>query len=258
VHVRQDGPPEGKALVLLHGFSSSVHGFDRLTPLLAARYRVIRVDLRGHGCTGGHTGLDARSQGRLVAAVLDRLAVTGAAVAGHSYGADVAIAAAEQSTRVGELVVLGQAPDYSYATFPPGNGLLALPLLGTVLHRLAPAAAVRRALRYAYAPGSAADTGRQGVLDHGATSPAMARTVLVERRRLLAARPLDARLRDLGLPALAILGRHDRFYDCAKTAARYRSVGARVEIVPDAGHSLATERPERVAELLEAFLTSYR
>jgi pimeloyl-ACP methyl ester carboxylesterase len=238
--------------LLLHGFNGSVRWFDAVTPLLAAHGRVLRVDLRGHGRTGGHTGLDASSQAASVLAVLDSLGVDRVIAVGHSYGADVALALGR---RVSKLVIIGQAPDYSYATFPLGNGLLAAPVLGPLLHRFAPHAAVRRAVSYAFAPGFAFPP----VLlrDHATTSPAVARAVIVDRRLELAERPLDQRVRDLGVPTLVILGRHDRFYPWAQTASRYRAAGARVEIIADVGHSPQVERPAEIVDLVLSLHDNY-
>lgn len=231
--------------LLLHGFSGSHRWFDAVTPLLAAHGRVLRVDLRGHGRTGGHTGLDAVSQAADVLGVLDSLGVSQVTAVGHSYGADVALALGR---RASGLVIIGQAPDYGGATFPRGNGLLAAPVLGPLLHRFAPADAVRRAVSYAFAPGFAFDPVL--LCDHAATDPAVARAVIVDRRKALARRPLDEQVRDLDVPTLVILGRHDRFYPCARTAERYRAAGARVEIIADAGHSPQVEQPSEVVDLV--------
>lgn len=250
VHVRQDG--SGTPLVLLHGYCGSVHWFDGLTRQLAEGHHVIRVDLLGHGCTGGSAGLDAVSQARMVAAVLSSLGLTEVAVAGHSFGADVALALAGISPRIGEIVVIGQAPDYSYASFPPGSSVL-LPMAGAVLRRIAYWRWVHFALRFRR---GAFDDPVQDLIDHAATSPAMARVVLADRALLLAERPLDAQMAALGLPCLVILGRRDRFYDCEKTSARYSAVGARVEVVEGAGHSPFLDQPGEVARLFREFLAS--
>ncbi|WP_181773651.1 alpha/beta fold hydrolase [Amycolatopsis pittospori] len=246
VHVRQDGA--GTPLLLLHGYCGSVHWFDGLTRELSEDHHVIRMDLIGHGCTGGSSGLDAVSQARMVAAVLDRLELTDVVVAGHSFGADVALAVA--SPRVRGIVVIGQAPDYSYASFPPGSSVL-LPMASAFVRLIAHRRWVRFASRFRR--GVAFDDPLQDLIDHAVTAPAMARVVLVERARLLAARPLDAQIAALGLPCLVILGRRDRFYDCEKTSVRYAAVGARVEVVEGAGHSPFLERPGEVARLLREF-----
>ncbi|NUT93848.1 MAG: alpha/beta fold hydrolase, partial [Saccharothrix sp.] len=93
VHVREDGPVDGPPVVLLHGFGGSLHWFDRLVPLLD-RCRVVRVDLLGHGATGGRAA-DADEQARVVAEVLARRGISGATAVGHSFGADVALSLAE-------------------------------------------------------------------------------------------------------------------------------------------------------------------
>ena len=43
---------EGVPLLLLHGFGNEAHLWDDLAPLIAPHYRVIAVDLRGHGDSG--------------------------------------------------------------------------------------------------------------------------------------------------------------------------------------------------------------
>src|SRR4051794_38393617 len=94
VHVRIDGPADAPPVVMLHGFSGSLHWFDRVVPLLSDDYRLIRIDLAGHGSTGGRAQ-DAPVQIRVVGAVLDELDIRDAAVLGHSFGADVAAGLAE-------------------------------------------------------------------------------------------------------------------------------------------------------------------
>jgi hypothetical protein len=69
-----------------------MHWFDRVTAELAAKHRVIRVDLLGHGCTTAATHLDAEAQAHAMSAVLQRLGTHGATAVGHSFGADVVLA----------------------------------------------------------------------------------------------------------------------------------------------------------------------
>ncbi|WP_410582259.1 alpha/beta fold hydrolase [Amycolatopsis sp. lyj-108] len=57
----------------------------------------------------------------MVAAVLDALDVEDVLVAGHSFGADVALALAAISPRVGSLVLIGQACESSPIGGGPGS-----------------------------------------------------------------------------------------------------------------------------------------
>ena len=49
IYIRQDGPRDAPALLLIHGNASSARWWDELVPMLAGSHRVIRIDLLGHG-----------------------------------------------------------------------------------------------------------------------------------------------------------------------------------------------------------------
>ena len=253
VHVREDGPADAAALVMLHGFSGSMHWFDRVVPLLADRFRLVRIDLLAHGSTGG-PALDAPGQARAVDAVLAELGVAGATAVGHSFGADVAVELAERSARIERLVIVTQAPDYSDATLPRGSVLMTVPLLGaamaSTLKLLSATLGALIVRRRAAAPGG--ELAVQGLHDFRALDAAMFRTVLVDRRDRMRARPLDAQVRDTDKPTLVILGERDHFYG-ARSAARYRDAGAEVQVLDDAGHSPLVELPGPTAELIGDF-----
>jgi len=256
VHVRQDGPQDAPAVVLVHGFSCSMHWFDRVAAELATEYRVIRVDLLGHGCTSAATELDAAAQARAMSGVLQRLGTSAATAVGHSFGADVVLAMARRTDQVARVVIIGQAPDYDCSRLPPITFLPGLPALATLTHRLTPPWMARISSRVGFAPGhhdDGSDDPQRIALDRAAMDPRMYRTILADRRARLAALPLDVQVRDLGLPVLAILGARDRLYPSAPTAARYRAAGARVAVIDDAGHSVNVQRPAEVAELIRDF-----
>lgn len=96
MRLQVDGPADGPVIVLVHGFVSSLHWFDGVTALLADTFRVVRVDLVGHGSTGG-PALDAPDQTAVLEQVLDSLDVQDAVAVGHSFGADVAVGLAGTS-----------------------------------------------------------------------------------------------------------------------------------------------------------------
>jgi len=92
LHYQASGPAGTPPLVLLHGYGDSFTTWDQWLPALATEYRVITLDLPGHGLTRAPEGYVLSAPG-LVAAV-DALA-TGLdlprfALAGNSMGGGVA------------------------------------------------------------------------------------------------------------------------------------------------------------------------
>ena len=56
VHFRDVGPRDAPAIVLVHGFSASLHTWEPWVARLGDEYRVISVDLPGHGLTRAPAG----------------------------------------------------------------------------------------------------------------------------------------------------------------------------------------------------------
>ncbi|MDA0571469.1 alpha/beta fold hydrolase [Burkholderia gladioli] len=90
-HVDVQGPPEAPALVLLHSLGTDLHLWDPQMERLTQRYRVVRLDIRGHGLSA----VDAKpfSMSDLaddVVAALDQLRIKDVYVAGVSIGGTIA------------------------------------------------------------------------------------------------------------------------------------------------------------------------
>jgi pimeloyl-ACP methyl ester carboxylesterase len=110
VHVRDEGPRDDPLpLVLLHGTSASLHTWDAWAQELRDTRRVIRLDLPGFGLTGPHPHDDYSMAAyvRLLAALLDSLALPKVVLVGNSLGGQVAWQMAlEQTDRVDRLVLI--------------------------------------------------------------------------------------------------------------------------------------------------------
>lgn len=256
VHVREDGQRDGPPLVLVHGFLGSMHWFDRLTPLLAGEFRVIRTDLLGHGRTGrSRRGYTPDDQARTLFAVLRRLGVRDAAVLGHCLGSDIAIALAEQCNGVSALALVNEGPDATVAMPKPVNKVLRLPGVGRLLYRSLPSSVVDGFFAPDYDLGAAFEDPDRIVADVCAVSYDCFRDTQIGKERYVAESPLDARLRLLGIPALVVFGEQDQIYRSAESATRYRAVpGTRVETIATAGHSPILETPHLVADTLRSFI----
>ena len=97
----------GRPLILLHGGLGSGEMFGPILPTLAARHRVITVDLQGHGRTADiDRPLDVRFMADDIAALITHLGLDKPEVVGFSLGGGVAFrTAAQHPDRVGKLVM---------------------------------------------------------------------------------------------------------------------------------------------------------
>lgn len=85
------GPREARALVLLHGWNSFSGTFRTVASELARDYRLVRIDLRGHGGSpAAGINYSTLAMARDVVSILDLLGLDRATFLGHSMGARVA------------------------------------------------------------------------------------------------------------------------------------------------------------------------
>jgi pimeloyl-ACP methyl ester carboxylesterase len=245
-------------IVLLHGFGASLHWWDRMVPLLARRHRVVRIDLLGFGGSEKpKSGYSMEDQGRLVALALGKLHVRGAVVVGHSLGFSVATAlAAESSDLVDRLVDIDAGPDPSFGDLPFLARLASAPVIGQALRRVSPDFAIEDGYDSAFAPGY--DVGNfsdQIVDDYRAMTYTSYDRSPAEVDDYQDAMPLDQRNRAAAVPLLVIFGEEDQLYDDPSAAAHaYGDVpGARITMIPGAGHTPIIEKPAQTSRLVLDF-----
>ena len=102
----RDWGGSGQAVVLLHGLASNARIWDGVAPRLAgAGLRVVALDQRGHGASEQPgSGYDFATVGRDLASALAALGIERPVLAGHSWGANVALQFA--ADRPGALAAL--------------------------------------------------------------------------------------------------------------------------------------------------------
>jgi pimeloyl-ACP methyl ester carboxylesterase len=90
------GDPSGPAVVLIHGYTDSARDWVPMLPYVSKHYRLILVDIRGHGQSSKpeccYTRLDFAYDIKLL---LDALGVRKADIVGHSLGSIIAQTFAE-------------------------------------------------------------------------------------------------------------------------------------------------------------------
>ena len=109
VHLRDRGPRDAPALILIHGSNAALFTWEPWAKRLANTFRVVTLDLPGHGLTGAVPGGDYSQEGmaKFVGEVADALGLQTFAIGGNSMGGRIAVLfAAEHPGRVTHLILV--------------------------------------------------------------------------------------------------------------------------------------------------------
>lgn len=99
---------DGRPILLVHGWMCSSKFWQKNIPELAKKFRVVAIDLRGHGNSSkilsGHT---VRQYGRDVRQVIEHLGLENTVLVGWSLGGAVVLSYCQQYTSDSRLTALG-------------------------------------------------------------------------------------------------------------------------------------------------------
>ncbi len=129
LNVTDDGLASAPPILLLHGITSHSRTWDWFVPDLAERFRVLRLDFRGHG-NSDRAGDRYSSSGYIsdAVAVLEQVAGQPAIVMGHSLGGATAAALAQRHPELLRAAIMEDPPLGLGGSDKPaleGNSLLA-------------------------------------------------------------------------------------------------------------------------------------
>ena len=267
MQVLVQGDRSGSPILEVHGVLSSLHWFDRITPLLDRRHLVIRVDLIGNGGSAkpgpGHYSI--ADQARAVGDVLARLHVSHVTAIGHSMGGAVVTALAERDPAdVARIVVIDTSATAADATLGGQARLSTEPVLGQTLKTLVALAGSKQIAAQGFAPGFDLASGftnpRQPLDDIKAMTYTAYTQEMAAFAPFVTAEPMQQRLTALRKPLLVIFGTRDQIAVGERHDLQlYRTVpGAEVRTIPGAGHSPQVEAPQQTAALILGFLGAGR
>jgi pimeloyl-[acyl-carrier protein] methyl ester esterase len=260
----------GPTLVLLHGWGLNLRVWDGLAAALCNRFRIVAVDLPGHGRSEWLPACSSlEAQAAHVAKTVSAIAPS-YSVLGWSFGAQLALrlAADERAAptegrsaagNLERLVLIAATPRFSAGPDWPA---------GTSPERLDEQA---RALRADYrsmvsdflelqvrgsAEGAAALTQlRAALFAHGPESPGPSLAALARDLELLRDTDLRPLLRRISLPTLVIAGQYDRVtLPAASQALADALPGARYVEIRRAAHAPFLSHLPELTRLLSDFL----
>jgi pimeloyl-ACP methyl ester carboxylesterase len=151
IHFRDQGATDKATLVLIHGTSASLHTWEPLIERLGDRYRLISLDLPGHGLTGANEGRDYSQQAMVnsIWTVLDHLDIQSATMVGNSLGGALAWASAlDRPERVKALILLAPsgAPQVTDSESNIGFKILRTSLGQGLMKKITPRSIIKASL----------------------------------------------------------------------------------------------------------------
>lgn len=255
-HVQQMG--SGPVCLLLHGTGAATHSWRDVMPLLAKHYRVIAIDLPGHGFTRPNHGrrVTLPAMAASVGVLLDELGVVPDVIVGHSAGVAVGLQLllerGWQSPVVGFTPALMPFPGLAARLFPSlAKILFTNPFVAIIFARLAsgPGETAKFLKR---ATGSSLDAAGERFYQRlfSKSGHCDGAIRMMANWRL---EPLRDRLNEVAAPVLLVHGARD-------AAIAEKDVLAAAALIPgcqtqrvDLGHLAHEEAPEAAVAIITAF-----
>lgn len=252
IHMRDEGPRTGFAVVLVHGSNASLHTWEPWAARLIRRgYRVISLDLPAHGLTGATTeGLytNAAYVG-IVEQLVNRLDVQRFVLGGNSMGGGVAWRyALRHPERLAGLVLVDASgkPRPKGASPPLGFSLARVPVLRDVMAIVTPRTLIERSFKQSIAVQSIATLTMVDRYWELLLYPGNRTATVARFGQYQAGEDAAAALASLQVPTLIIWGREDHFIPVSVGAWFSQTIpGARITILDGVGHIPMEEAPDR-------------
>lgn len=250
---REAGPADGDVVLLLHGMGGSRIAWDpQLVALSAAGLRCAAWDMPGYGASAAPDApLTFSLLADAVVAWMDAMAVPVAHVVGLSLGGMIAQHVALRAPqRVRSLALLDTSPAFGLDGETTAESWIE--------QRLAP-------MRDGATPASMADRVLRSIMSADASDSAVAAAVAAMSRitndalaaavRCLVTHDVRAELPSVQVPTLVLVGEHDRETPLPYSTFIAEAIpGARLDVVPGAGHISNLEAPEIVNRHLLGFV----
>lgn len=264
-HYRDQGNARGPVLVLLHGSNASLHTWEPWVKILGDQFRVVTVDLPGHGLTivPEEYPLSAEGMADFVDLFAAKLALPRFAIGGNSMGGHVAMRfAIKYPLRTAALIPIDSA-----GVIPPNMPeppaffyLVQIPGLRDLL-RLIPGRPISKATLEACFVNQALVT--DAMIDrYWELNREPAIRVATRKRFRMGIeywrgedRFMRANLGKVSVPALVLWGAQDKLIPVAAAELTKNAIpGSQVIVYPNGGHLLQEDLPEQSAADTRTFL----
>ncbi len=253
LHYLEWGAATMPALVLLHGGAAHAHWWDHLAPIFAPHYRVIALDLRGHGDSSWAIPPAYQIDDYVadVTALIAQLALAPVTLLGHSLGGFIALAyAIAQPQLVRRLIVVDMRARLSSRRYMRLLQALPSPVYQDEQDLL-------RRFRLLPADTQASPQLLRSIARHS-VRPITARQLQLKSDRAAFTRvpcDLEGQLARLTCPTLFIRGQDSRYLSARSLAELTQTCpDARGVEIPRAGHHVFLDNPADFLQAVQDFL----
>ena len=270
MHYRDEGlqTPGAQTVLLLHGFSASLQTWEPWIARMSDQFRLVSLDLPGHGLTSAPAGYQANMQAyrEIVAAFVAAQELERFAIVGSSMGGNVAWEYGLEHPEQVSALVLVDASGWPDARTEQAEEALIFKLL-----RNPTTAALLRDL-------DNTQLVRQGLLSTFPTRPDLVDDAMVSRYVDMSRAPghrdillqlslgfgersmaTPERMAELSMPVLVLSGDRDNLVPVEHARRFHEAIqGSELIIYENVGHVPQEEIPEQSAEDVERFLASHR
>ncbi len=262
IHYRDQGQRSGPAIILVHGANASLHTWEPLVERLGPDYRVVTLDLPGHGLTGATPDTDYSAEGMMAAVdvVAAKLGLDHFILGGNSMGGWVAWRyALSRPDRVDALLLLDASgmPLRKGEKAPPSNvgfRVLEYPFGRWLATQITPRMLVEESLR--------GSVEKQEIVDDAMIDRYWEllrfpgnREATVMRSRMNREPAMAAEVGKIKAPTLILFGDKDRLINpSAAQTFHERIAGSEVVIEKGIGHLPMEEAPDATANAIADFL----
>lgn len=261
VHYRDEGKRDGRVLVLIHGSNASLHTWEPWVKRLGNDYRIISMDLPGHGLTGVDPAgtYDNASYVGVVDRLLTKLGVGKAVIGGNSMGGGVSwmyALAHPEKTEALLLVDAGGQPQAKPDELPIGFRLMRMPVIKEAARLIAPRSIFESSIQNTMSVQSKIDDalidrywelnrypGNREATMKRFSSPGSMKSGTKEQ------------LATIKVPVLIMWGEADKLIPVSSARWFAEAIpGARLVVYPNVGHIPMEEVPDKSAADVKAWL----
>jgi pimeloyl-ACP methyl ester carboxylesterase len=260
VHYCDQG--SGPVLLLLHGFTASLHTWEGWVKVLEDKYRIIRLDILGFGLTG-HSKTKTYSRDdwiRFIGAFVDKLELDVFSIAGNSLGGYIAWNYAVKYPQKVDKLILLDPVGYPQDT-PFLLNLACFPGVGELAKIMTPRIMVKLCLRDVYGDQSLITEKLVDIYFDMSRRPGARKAYIDIFRKMKAAskKPdIGKDIKKITAPTLIMWGEKDRWVPISLLDEWKKAVPhAFVKTYPDLGHIPMEENPDLTAKDADLFLSTH-